>query len=306
MSPRHPYQYRTPGGDIDLDRALGAALPHYARLIVEGMADPRPEAFAPDPEPAPDGVVRYGHGRPVHASSCGGLAVRPEFSWDVCAYYLLLGVRWTATRGEIRRAYVAACARPHGQEQEERLTYALAQLSDEGIRRAYDMTPLGGVFFQDRDVEASIRRAASAEAGRRMSEGDDITADEVMEEMGFTTVPRRSPREAPSRPARPSAPPWSSQWGYYAVSGPQGSVTPRGVLLEAWQGMVAAALREEGIVTDFAVAQGAEDSPVVLRDVNKSCIFVLTGKGASPGEAIVAVKMGISLGYVADKRTGDI
>jgi hypothetical protein len=306
-----PFAYRDPDGDIDLDRALGQHLVHYVGVMVSGAADIRPEAFRPEAGAPLEGtLVRFAYGRPAQASSCGTLAVQPEFSWDVCAYYLILGVSWRATRGEIRRAYVARCARPDGQVQEERLTYVTAQLSYPEVRRAYDMTPLGGVFLRDREVAAAIRRKAAAEAGRRMSEGEDITADEVMSEMGFQAVPRGQGREdgeePAGRPAQPRTSRWAVQWGHYAVAGPQGIQRPDAAVLEAWQGMVAAALRERGVTAGFAVAQGYGDSPMVLRDINESCIVFVTGERASPEKAQEAVKMGVSLGYVTGNQPGGI
>jgi hypothetical protein len=302
-----PFAYRDPDGDIDLDRALGPHLVHYVGVMVSGAADPRPEAFRPEAAARLEGtLVRFAHGRPAQASSCGTVAVQPSFSWDVCAYYLILGVSWRATRGEIRRAYVARCAVAGGQVQEERLTYTVAQLSDPATRRAYDMTELGGVFLRDREVAAAIRRKAAAEAGRRMSEGEDITADEVMSEMGFQAVPpeqgREEAGEPPERPVQPCASRWAMQWGHYAVAGPQGIQRPDTALLEAWQGMVAAALRERGATAAFAVAQGYGDSPMVLHDINEGCIVFVTGEGASPEKAQEAVKMGVSLGIVAESK----
>lgn len=298
-----PFAYRDPDGDIDLDRALGPHLVHYVGVMVSGAADIRPGALRPEHAVSLDGtLVRFSHGQPAQASSCGTVAVQPSFSWDVCAYYLLLGVRWRATRGEIRRAYVARCARAGGQVQEELLTYVTAQLSDPAVRRAYDMTPLGGVFLRDREVAAAIRRKASAEAGRRMSEGEDITADEVMSEMGFQAAPpgheQEEAGEPAERPAQPRTSRWALQWGYYAVAGPQGVQQPDEAVLEAWQGMVAAALRERGVTAGFAVAQGPGESPMVLRDINEGCIVFVTGEGASPQKAQEAVEMGISLGIV--------
>jgi len=303
-----PFAYRDPDGDIDLDRALGQHLVHYVGVMVSGAADIRPEAFRPESAaPLAGTLVRFAHGRPAQASSCGTVAVQPGFSWDVCAYYLILGVSWRATRGEIRRAYVAACARPGGQVQEERLTYIVAQLSDPATRRAYDMTELGGVFLRDREVTTAIRRKAAAEAGRRMSEGEDITADEVMNEMGFQAAPpgqgREEAGESPERPVQARTSRWAMQWGHYAVAGPQGIQRPDTAVLEAWQGMVAAALRDRGVTAGFAVAQGCGESPMVLRDINEGCIVFVTGEeGASPQKAQEAVEMGISLGIVTESR----
>ena len=299
------YPYRTPDGDIDLDRALGRHLVHYTGVMISGAADIRPEAYLPAGEHAPplEGtLVRLGHGRPTRASSCGTVAVQPSFVWDVCAYYLLLGAHWRATRRELMLAYKAAD--PY--EEDSRLKYCLAQLMDAGTRRAYDMMPLGGVFHLDREVDAQLKRAAALEAARRVADGEEWTSDEVLEEMGFVRNPPGEGGEPAREPARPAAPSWASQWGHYAVSGPQGPVIPVPALLEAWQGMIAAALRRRGIVMSFAVAQGRENSVLVLRNVNEPCIFVLTEESISPDKANEAVELGITLGIVTENPTGGI
>ena len=56
----------------------------------------------------------------------------------------------------------------------------------------------------------------------------------------------------------------------------------------------------------FAVAQGPENAPLVLRDIKEPCIFIVTEKGASPQQAIAAVEKVISLGYVKENNTGGI
>jgi hypothetical protein len=220
----------------------------------------------------------------------------------VCGYYVTLGVRWTATKGEIRRAYVAACARPGGQEQDEYLTYVMAQLSDPAVRRAYDLVPLGGVFLLDKYTEARLKRAAAAEASRRSAAGGEATTRDVLEEMGLRVEPPPPGGGAPP----PEAPRgrWERQWGHYLLSGAQGAPRAGTALLEAWQGMVAAALRERGISMTFAVGMAAGDAPKVLRDINEPCIFVMTEKGASPDKARSAVEMGISLGIVETSTRG--
>jgi hypothetical protein len=310
------FGFRGPDGDIDLDRALGSAMGHYVALMVSGTQGTCVQPLGAVGEESEHGpVMRQGFGRPVRASASGTVARQPEWVWDVCAYYLVLGVHWRATRGEIRRAYVAACARDDGQEQDEQLTYALAQLLDERVRRAYDMMPLGGVFTWDRDIEAAIKRAAAAEAGRRMAEGDQATARDVMEEMGFQSEPPAPEddedageqaaavraREAATTAARTR---WSLQWGYYVLPGRYGAIHADEALLEAWQGMVAAALRERGISMAFAVGQGRTGSPSVLRNINEPCIFVVTKEGASPARAESAVEKGIALGIVEDESKG--
>lgn len=310
-----PYAYRGPDGDLLLEEALGPHLRHYVGIMVAGADGTRAQAAALGgwAEGVP---VRRGHELPVRASSCGALAVLPEWSWDVCGYYASLGVRWDAPKGDVRRAYIAACARDGGQEQDEYLTYVVAQLSDAAVRRAYDMTPLGGLFLGDKYVQAALKRAAAAEASRRLAAGERSSADEVLAEMGLRAerAPERGesapapeaprPREAP-REARASR--WSLRWGHYLVPGPQGRLPDADpALLESWQAMVADALRERGIVISFAVGTAASGEARVLRNINESCIFVMNEEGPSPEKAKAAVEKGISLGIVTENSTGGI
>lgn len=309
-----PYAYRDADGDVDLGEALGPHLRHYVTIMVSGERGTRRQVLATGGMETPHGMLlRHGFGRPTRASACGELAVQPGWSWDVCGYYVLLGVRWTATKGEIRRAYIAACARRGGQVQDERLTYVMAQLSDERVRRAYDMTPLGGVFTWDRDVEMRLKRAAAAEASRRTAQGEAATTEDVLSEMGLRDPEEPGEAAGDEEPGeRPEAPPaaprshWGAQWGYYLLAARPGDPGPDPVLLEAWQGMVAAALREAGVTAAFAVGQGGTGAPMVLQDVKEACIFVVTEKGASPEKAREAVQMGISLGIVTHNSDGGI
>jgi hypothetical protein len=303
-----PYAYRDADGDVDLEEALGPHLRHYVTLMVAGAQGTRNQVLALGGSPSPHGtLLRQAPGRPARASACGALALLPEWSWDACGYYVSLGVRWTATKGEIRRAYIAACARPGGQEQDEYLTYVVAQLSDPAVRRAYDMTPLGGVFLRDKYVAARIKRAAAAEASRRTARGEDTATGDVLDEMGLREEPPApqdgSPGGPPTSSPAPPAARWAARWGYYLLSGPQGPPRPDAALLEAWQGMVAAALRERGIAVAFAVGQAHPGAPIVLRDIKEACIFLTTQEGASPEKAREAVEMGVTLeifGYNAD------
>jgi len=306
-----PFAFRGPDGEIDLEEALGPHLRHYVAVMVSGANGSRAQVLAIGRTETPHGtLLRQGFGRPVRASSCGEVVRQPQWSWDVCAYYLLLGVRWTAAKREIRLAYKALWKRSGG-VQDERLTYAVSQLTDDRVRRAYDLVPLGGVFLRDRDTAERLKKAAVAEAVRRMTEeGEEFTADEVLEEMGLRNEPAppqsaKPPEEAPPGRQEPPESRWGLAWGHYLLSGPQGPPQADAALLEAWQGLVAAALRERGISTGFAVGVGFGDTPKVLRDINEPCIFVMTEKGASPDKARDAVEMGISLGYVGNNAGGN-
>jgi hypothetical protein len=301
-----PFGYRSPDGDIDLERALGPHLGHYVGTMVAGATGSRTQVLALGGAETEAGLlVRRAYGQPTRASSCGTVAVQPSFVWDACAYYLRLGVHWTASKKELRLAYLALSP----DDGDEQLHYCLMQLLDDRVRFAYDRVPLGGIFTWDRDVAAALRRVAAQEAARRVAEdGAEFSTDEVMEEMGFGPQPPEEdgdPEQPPGAPARPAdvvSSRWEMQWGHYVLAGPGSFPRADAALLEAWQGMVAAALRERGIVMEFAVAQGPEDSPMVLRDVKEDCIFVVTDKGASPQMAQRAVEMGISLGMVADNN----
>jgi hypothetical protein len=305
-----PFAYRAPDGEIDLEEALGPHLRHYVSVMVSGANGTRTQLLALGRSETEHGtLLRQGFGCPTRASSAGTLAVLPEWSWDVCGYYVSLGVHWTATKGEVRRAYAAACRRKGRFEQDEYLTYVTAQLSDARVRRLYDLVPLGGVFLLDKYVEGRLKRAAAAEASRRMAGGGEATTGDVLEEMGLREGPRVPQGDDPpeeSRKPLPEAPRsrWGAVWGHYLLSGPQGVPVPDAGLLEAWQGMVAAALRARGIVMEFAVGQGFQDSPLVLQDVKEACIFVVTQEGASPEKASEAVEMGISLGIVEYNSDG--
>lgn len=301
-----PFGYRDADGDINLEEALGDHLRHYVTIMVSGVNGTRTQQLALGRTETEHGaLLRQGFGRPTAASSCGTLAVQPGWSWDVCGYYRRLRVRWTATKREIRVAYREIWARTGVQD--ERLTYTVSQLTDDRIRRAYDMVPLGGIFTWDRDVEARIKRAAADEAmRRRMDEGDEVTADDVLEEMGVKQPPPDpdDPEQERDRPPRARWSRWEARWGHYLLAGPQGSPEPVEGLLEAWQGMVAAALRERGIVMSFAVGHGHKSAPLVLRDVKEACIFIVTEAEASPEKAKEAVEMGINLGIVENNPGG--
>lgn len=310
-----PFAYRGPDGDLNLEEALGPHLRHYVGVMVSGADGTRAWAIAEgrvlDDAGVQEGrLVRFGYGQPTRASSCGDVAVQPSWVWDACAYYFRLRVHWSATRRELRLAYLAL----DPQEQDTHLKYCLIQLMDPVIRRAYDRVPLGGVFLWDRDIAAQIKRAAAAESARRMSEGTEATIDDVMDEMGFRQRPREEVYEEAREPSpeasrqlpEASEQRWTVRWGHYVLHGPQGFPAADPAALEAWQGAVAAALRGHGIVTGFAVAQGSEGDPLVLRNINEPCIFVLTEKGTSPEKASEAVEMGITLRMVTDSSQGGI
>ena len=89
---------------------------------------------------------------PATCSTCTDLAsTKPGWIFDTNGYYRDLGVSTRASRVEIRDAYL-------GSPQTARLTFVARQLLDPVVRRAYDATPLGSVFF-DGYVLDQVRRA---------------------------------------------------------------------------------------------------------------------------------------------------
>lgn len=116
---------------------------------------------------------------PATCSTCTSLVRQPEFIADVNGYYRDLGVDPRASRVQIKRAYLA---RGTG---DVRLTFVVKQLLDPVVRRAYDLTPLGHVFF-DRYVLASVRRSAALRATRGAGE-DGATPDTPSEVVLDTT-----------------------------------------------------------------------------------------------------------------------
>lgn len=114
----------------------------------------------------------YGEGPPTFSTSTGLVRYHPMV-WDANGYYRALGVSVYATRGELRKAY----RRKKGWRS-PRLTYILKQLLNEEVRRAYDATPLGEVFW-DKYVEDYKRRQASAAASKLRRAGMYDQAEEM-------------------------------------------------------------------------------------------------------------------------------
>jgi hypothetical protein len=284
-------------GDLDLGDLLGADVTHY-RDVLEGKAPPRTTL------PATAGLVveRFSPELPDLASSCTALAPDPEVCWDVCGYYLLLGVSWKATRRELLDAYTA-----RGGPDSERLTYVLKQLLREGgqLRRRYDRAPLGELFREDRDVETYLLRLAIKVAGQRGVSQEDVLqgwglayqkrvrADEGLEGPQERGIRFDADAQAgASDPAIASAW-WAEEWGWYGLNLWQ--VPPRaGEILAEWQRLLVAEFSGRGVLVRFAVGLGPVTEGVSSQNLhigpNGSAIFFIHTEQPSPQMATEAAE----------------
>jgi hypothetical protein len=300
------YQFRNPDGSLRLDELLGERyVRHYTRILSSSSAEfaamqlaamvPEPGQPAPAWQAAPgqvteDGWCLVAEGAPEReASSCTDVAVMPEVCWDVCGYYRRLGVRWRASRKDIRLAYLAR----DPAKEDEGLHYVMTQLLDPVVRRAYDLMPLGGLFLGDRDVRESIERAAAREASRRTARqapGEMTAQEEVLSEWGFEKgVSEEEARErlAPQYRAGTASDElggslegWERHWGWYRLADPYDNPyeVPDARHLEQWQALVAAALAAAGVRASFSVGTWPGNGVRHWRDGNKSCIFFIGGQ----------------------------
>lgn len=350
-----PFRYRNPDGTLRLDELLGEEyVRHYARILSSSsqefaamqlsMAVQAPEegghAAYSWREPrrgvlTDDGWLLSPEGAgDRRASSCTELAVQPQVCWDVCGYYRRLGVGWRAAKREIAQAQLRIDpGRDDGQ-----VSYAVAQLLDPVIRRAYDLMPLGGLFMGDRDVREMIERAAAREAARRNAavhaadpeayadameaatdqgevlrewgfDKDGVSEEDARERLGEAFRQGRSPDELGSTLAS-----WELNWGWYRMTDPYDEDPWEGtgpgalaVLLERWQAMIARAFSALGEHAEFAVGIWAGRATKNWRDSNESCIVFFIGTGQPTQQAASeAVKGYLATGNHRDQqaRTG--
>jgi hypothetical protein len=211
------------------------------------------------------------------------LALSPEWCWDVCNYYAALGVRWRATRGQLRAAFMRRGAHLGGPGN-ARLSYILKQLLDRTIRRAYDRMPLGGLFLQDKDVELRLKQAAHMRSAGMAAEGIPVTTEDVLAEWGFgpqgeppgTAAGGAQQATAAALPrARMS---WPELWSWYRVSG-DGDESWRSFWLERWQLLLVREFAARGMTEHFAVGLYSGTGPYVTRDTYTGSLIIFLGKG---------------------------
>ena len=350
-----PFGYRNPDGTLRLDELLGErCVRHYTRILSGSsdqfaamqlsMAAQAPEAAAGQDAPwreprrgviTDDGWLLSPEGaRDRRASSCTELAVQPMACWDVCGYYRRLGVGWRATKKEIAQAQL----RIDPGRNDGRVSYAVAQLLDPVIRRAYDLMPLGGLFMGDREVRETIERAAAREAAARnaaayaadpeaYAEAMEAATDqgEVLREWGFDKggVSAEEARERLGEAFRHGSSPdelgstlgsWEVNWGWYRMTDPYDEdpwdgtpASALAALLERWQAKIARAFSALGEHAEFAVGTWPGRAPKNWRDSNEGCMVFFIGTGQQTQQAASeAVKGYLATGNHRDQqeRTG--
>lgn len=309
-------------GDLNLDELLGEQyVRHYLRILrsanplfyvtpVPGEPDTwtttvtRPAQVVSDPL-----IDQHGSG-PVACSSSTAVALWPMYSWDVRGYYARLGVSWTATRQELRDAYIAA-----GGPDDVRLTYAFKQLLNDEIRRAYDAVPRDGDWLDDED-RAQERRSAAREAARRTERsGRPVDYVSVLTERGYVmTRPGNTDRAGRTLDQPPEDPDddsgilgstiseWDRQWGWYMM---EGAVAPRrpGDVLGPWQQMLIDAFDAADLQVHFAVGFFAGKRFRLWRNTSNLCIvFLANNEPPTPSLATEAVHGYQALGAADNKR----
>lgn len=191
-----------------------------------------------------------GEGPPSFSTSTS-IIPHLRFVWDTNGYYWELGVATDATRRDLRVAY----QRSAGWES-ARLTYIFSQLIDPSVRRHYDATPLGSLFWDDY-VEAEWRRIQSRHRGERV-------VDDPPEE----------------REGAGEGWPWSFyQWG---------SACEDGGLLARWQSALVGAFSERGLDLMMSVGFLGTIDPHSSHRVAKVGyrIVAFLGEGVEPDEVI--------------------
>jgi hypothetical protein len=257
-------------------------------------------------------IERRGHGA-TECSSSFALAAQPEFVWDVCEYYRLLGVTPWATRRELRRGFIR-----RGGPDKSRLAYALKQLLNPFIRHAYDMAVPTEPFYLDKDTQEALKRKAVLEAARESYlSGREVTQDEVLARWGMThnqpgqeqpdedLVTRRELPAATSEPLGDESHalgstigPWALKWSWYAWHQSEADTylhwDPRP--LEAWQRLIRAELAARGLSMRFAVGLHSGSGQKTFRMSDGTCIVFLA-RGEYPDEDLAAQAVDV----IADK-----
>jgi hypothetical protein len=181
---------------------------------------------------------------PADASTCVALAHYAEIVWDTNRYYADLGVDPRATKREIREALVEH--RANGRDS-ERLTFIVKQLLNDDIRRLYDATPLGSLFY-DYEVETAERiakAAAIAEYRRLGMELPEWLARELNEDEAEEppeTVLDTEDDEVETLLSHPSRNVWGWRWAYYVWRSRQDDLWR----LARWQEHLISALAQRG------------------------------------------------------------
>jgi hypothetical protein len=195
-----------------------------------------------------------------------------QVCYDVNGYYRELGVYWTASKGELMKAYQDA-----GGPDNARLTYIFKQLLNKETRARYDATPLGEVFLDDY-VADMLKERAIREAARRTAAGESyVSPEDVLSQWGFDLqeadtasdlieggeVEDDQDREALRAQDTASQVEYIGGWpyGYYLWR----SVDMDSEKMGRWQKLLVDALAEQGAVVRFAVGHcGRQPHPFLI------------------------------------------
>lgn len=129
----------------------------------------------------PDNPYLVGYG-PAEFSTSMAIEPWPSIIWDTNLFYRDMGVRYKATRKQIRNQYLAIDG-----EKSVRLTMIAEVLLKPDRRLLYDLVPLGHHFYDDEIAEA-MRAAIQDQLTKRIQEGESLedvlneNADDQIEE----------------------------------------------------------------------------------------------------------------------------
>lgn len=252
--------------------------------LYQGFMPSREDAEALRQVQEPDNALRYEHPvrlgwGPDRWSTCVSLVPVERVCHDVNGYYRELGVDWRASRKELREAYMAL----DGQSS-ARLTYVFKQLLDPVTREAYDKAPKGELFLDDY-TEDALKRQASDAAARRSNLGEKVTADEVLEEMGYVSLSdeevdtvRAARHDLSQRKARQS---W--KYSYYAWQ--TRDFVQNEARLQEWQALLSSAAGRVGSYEEISIGMTSRmsDRPFIIEPVGgKPVIFFSTEEDPTP------------------------
>jgi hypothetical protein len=288
----HYLKFITPTQDNIFGReAPGVQSSHLGEIRYDDEQDAPGQHWRWRIDTPEDDIERRGFGA-ADCSSSFALATQPEFVWDVCEYYRLLGVTPWATRLELRKGFLA---RRGGTK--PRLAYALKQLLNPFIRRMYDQAVPTQPFYLDKDTQEALKRKAILEAAREsFLTGEEVTQEEVLARWGLKhnkpgeeqpdeeLVPGRKLPEATSQPLGDESHslgstigPWALRWSWYAWHQSAGSEylhwDPKP--LENWQRLIRAELSRRGLSMRFAVGLHQGYGWKLFRTSEGACIVFL-------------------------------
>jgi hypothetical protein len=162
---------------------------------------------------------------PVEASTSMALEQWPSTVWDTNGFYHDMGLHFRATRSAIRRAY-----QDLGGSGNVRLTMIAGVLLNPKRRLAYDLTPLGRLFFDD-EIEEAIRIAAATSAGATRAEGGEVDSDLLNKQIDEMREPVDYMNDSPAYSDR-------YPWSYYLHA----SDSIDTALLDQWRSAIIDAL----------------------------------------------------------------